>query len=350
MKRNLLMGSFGLMLLAGSMASEVDAQIPSIEELAQLHVARARDAAYEPGFDFTYIFDGLCRKPSPAQLAASAQPTATPANQPASRNTVPPREEWHLEPAKIFDNLYFVGSVNDSAWAVTTSEGIIIVDSTVEFAVEGQIDEGLRAFGLDPADIRYVVLSHAHGDRYFGAKHLQDTYNARVIMSGADWVTVADSNEPDELKPRKDMVATDGMKLTLGDTTLTLNLTPGHTPGTISTLIPLKDGNETHVGSIWGGNAFGYERYGLRYFPTQSDAIRTWRDSSRRYMEIAKEAGADTYLSIHPHHDLTPAKINALRFRMLGDPHPFVSADAVQNHLTVSTECMEAQLAWRNGQ
>ena len=74
MKRNFLMGLCGLMLLAGSMAINVSAQIPSVEEMAQSHVARARAAAYEPGFDFTYIFDGLCRKPSPAQLAASAQP------------------------------------------------------------------------------------------------------------------------------------------------------------------------------------------------------------------------------------------------------------------------------------
>ena len=348
MNRKLLMGFCGIVLLAGSVATGVDAQIPSIEEMAQLHVARARAAAYEPGFDFSYIFDGLCRKPSPAQLAAAAAPTPSPLNQSSGPRTAPPREEWHLEPAKVFDNLYFVGSVADSAWAVNTSAGIVIVDSTVEYTVEGQIVDGLKAFGLDPADIRYVVLSHAHGDRYFGAKHLQDTYGARVIMSAADWETVADSNEPAELKPKKDMVATDGMALTLGDTTLTLHLTPGHTPGTISTLIPLKDGIDTHLGSIWGGNAFGYERYGLRYFPTEADAIRTWRNSSRRYMEITKAAGADTYLSIHPHHDETPDKIDALRFRMPGDPHPFVNADAVQNHLMVSTECMEAQLAWRN--
>jgi glyoxylase-like metal-dependent hydrolase (beta-lactamase superfamily II) len=347
MKRFLIAGSVGAVLSVSWMA-EAKAQAPSFEEMAQVYAAGARAAAYEPGFDFTYVFDGLCEQPSAQELAAAAQPTPEPVNQPVSRQTVPPRSDWHLEPARIFDNLYFVGSVDDSAWAVTTSEGIILVDSTVEYTVEGQIVEGLKAYGLDPADIRYVVLSHAHGDRYFGAKYLQDTYNARLIMSAADWDTVAKSNEPEELKPRKDMVATDGMKLTLGDTTLTLYIVPGHTPGTLATLIPLKDGNETHVGSVWGGNAFGYERYGLRYFPTQADAIRTWRDSSRRYKELAENAGADTYLSIHPHHDKTLDKINALAFRMPGDPHPFVSAEAVQNHLTVSTLCMQAQLAWRH--
>jgi metallo-beta-lactamase class B len=45
------------------------------------------------------------------------------------------------------------------------------------------------------------------------------------------------------------MVATDGQKLTLGDTTVTMYFTPGHTPGTISMLIPLKDGNQRHHGS-----------------------------------------------------------------------------------------------------
>ena len=125
-----------------------------------------------------------------------------------------------------------------------------------------------------------------------------------------------------------------------------------HTPPdhTDMLLVPLKDGNESHLGSIWGGNAFGFERYGLRYFPTESDSIRTWADSSRRFMEITREAGADVYLTIHAHLNKTFDLINALRFRVPGDPHPFVSSKAIENHLTLSTECMEAQLAWRLNQ
>src|SRR5207245_5614013 len=87
---------------------------------------------------------------------------------------------------------------------------------------------------------------------FLRGKNLQDTYNARIIMSEADWTAMAKSNDPNELKAKKDMVATDGMKLTLGDTTQTLYITPGHTQGTISTLVPLKDGNQRHVGAVWG--------------------------------------------------------------------------------------------------
>ena len=56
------------------------------------------------------------------------------------------------------------------------------------------------------------------------------------------------------------MVATDGQKLTLGDTTLTMYITPGHTLGTISTLIPVKDNGTPHLVAEWGGTAFNWLR------------------------------------------------------------------------------------------
>ena len=56
-------------------------------------------------------------------------------------------------------------------------------------------------------------------------------------MSEADW-TLLEGTQRSWRKPKREIVATDGQKLTLGDTTLTLHITPGHTLGTISTLIP----------------------------------------------------------------------------------------------------------------
>jgi metallo-beta-lactamase class B len=218
------------------------------------HVAAARAAA---GREHTALFDTLCSpaalRPAPPAGRGGAAPqggAGAPAARgqapapPAARQT-PPREQWHVAPVKVFDNLYFVGQSEYSAWAVITSDGIIVIDTLFDYSVEEQVANGLKTLGRDPANIKYVIVSHGHGDHSGGAKFLQDNFKARVIMSEADWALVARSTR--DPAPRKDMVATDGMKLTLGDTTLTLYITPGHTPGTISTLVPVKDGGQAHL-------------------------------------------------------------------------------------------------------
>ena len=306
----------------------------------EAHVAAASEAAYRPGHEFMAVFETLCEEPSPGWSAA----------RPAPSNPLPiptgERSDWFVESAKVFDNLYYIGSQANSSWAVTTSEGIIVIDTGFHYSVEELAADGLRKLGLDPADIRYVIVSHAHSDHYMGAKFLQDSYGARIILSDADWNVIENDFYPVDVKPTRDIVATDGMELTLGDTTLTLYVTPGHTPGTISTLIPLIDGDQTHLGSIWGGMTFGFERAGVRYFPDLGTALGTNSSEARRYRDLAAEAGADVFLSIHTRHDKTPEKINALRFRMPGDPHPFVSSDAIARHLTVISECTDARLSW----
>ncbi len=328
------------------MAVVANAQIP--DAVAQAHVAAARNVAFLPEHDISETFDSMCREPRPdtviTQLSSAPAPFATPRSQ--------ERSAWYADPVKVFDNLYYVGSSdqnNQSVWAVTTSEGIILIDSGYDYTVEDLVTNGLQRVGLDAAEIQYVILHHAHGDRYFGAQYLQNTYGARLVMSETDWDVLAKSNQTEELKPRKDMVATDGMRLTLGDTTLTLYITPGHTPGTLSTLIPLKDGDQRHLGYILGGRGATMEDYGVPYFPDMATAIRTWSASIKRFNDIAANAGADVFLSIHPQHDKTFNKFTALRFRKAGAPHPFVSTEFIQNHTTVMTECMEAQLVWLGG-
>jgi len=328
------------LLLAACAPAEDTADSAAVVSEFDRHVAIAREAAFRPGHDFTAVFDTLCDEPDPGWSAArpaASNPMAIPTGD---------RSEWFVEPAKVFDNLYYIGSQPNSSWAITTSEGIIVVDTGFHYSIEELAADGLRKLGLDPADIRYVIVSHAHSDHYMGAKSLQDTYGARIILSEADWNVIESDFYPADVKPTRDIVATDGMELTLGDTTLTLYVTPGHTPGTISTLVPLKDGDENHLGSIWGGMTFGFERAGVRYFPDLPTALQTNSSEARRYRDIAAEAGADVFLSIHTRHDLTPEKIAAVGSRAPGDPHPFVSSDAIARHLTVISECTDARLAW----
>ena len=145
--------------------------------------------------------------------------------------------------------MYYVGSKPVAAWAVTTSEGIILIDTLYEYSVEDEIVNGLKKLGLDPTKIKYVVVTHGHADHYAGAPYLQSRLGARILMSAADWEFMQSQRNPN--RPTRDMVVTDGQRLTLGDATLTLYLTPGHTPGTISLLVPVKDGGREHLAAMW---------------------------------------------------------------------------------------------------
>ena len=335
-----------LMSLVGG--NTIDANGQSAAAGAARHVSAARAVAYKPGHDFTWVFTQNCTEPAPGTTEPRRGPAPTP-----RVASIPPRSEWLREPAKVFDNLYYVGTQLQSMWAVTTSEGIILHDTAYDYMIRDAVDSGFKKLGLDPKQIKYVIVAHAHTDHYLGAKYLQDTYGARIIMSEADWNFMPKdfeekSKTADARMPRKDMVATDGMKLTLGDTTLTLYVTPGHTPGTISTLVPVKDGNQRHLASIWGGSGVPPGEL-LMAFPTYEVATSTYAASAKRYRDIVSKAGADVYLSSHTVHDRTLNKLNALQFRNPGDPHPFVSKEAVMRHLTLVQECAEAQAAWASG-
>jgi metallo-beta-lactamase class B len=154
-------------------------------------------------------------------------------------------------PAAAFDNLYFVGGAWSSAWALKTSEGIILIDALNNPPeAEALIETGLRKLGLDPAQIRYIVVSHGHGDHYGGAQYLAEKYKSRVVMSEADWRMVATGLEFTSRQwpapPARDIAVKPGESLTLGDTTIVFQATPGHTWGTLSPVFPVRSGGKTH--------------------------------------------------------------------------------------------------------
>src|SRR5262245_43434732 len=182
------------------------------KDSAEAHVAAAKAAA---GQEHTEVFNSLCTAPAAPAPAPAARQGGAP---PAQPQGPPPRAQWHVDPVKVFDNLYYLGQSEYSAWAVSTSEGIIVVDALFDYSVEDEIVNGLTKLGLDPKTIKYVLVSHGHSDHAGGAKLLQDRFGARVIMSAADWDLIA-RNTQAWPKAKRDMVATDGQRLTLGDTT-----------------------------------------------------------------------------------------------------------------------------------
>src|SRR6266853_1673897 len=85
----------------------------------------------------------------------------------------PAKRDFDAEPARVFDNLYFVGGKIHSSWALTTREGIILIDTIYPYNSEELIVGGMKKLGLDPKGIKYVLVSHAHADHIGGAEMLQ---------------------------------------------------------------------------------------------------------------------------------------------------------------------------------
>jgi len=257
----------------------------------------------------------------------------------------PDRAGWYAPPFKVFDNFYWLGTRQHSSWALQTSGGIIILDTNFAWATEPEIIEGMTKLGLKPADIKYVTISHAHGDHDQGAAELQKRYGAKVVMGAPDWdATVQRPATAAGGVPTKDIsVGPEGYKLTLGDATVDIVSTPGHTPGTISYIFPVKDQGRTVMVAYSGGTLTGA-------FGTDAKRWDEYIGSQQRIAKAAADAGASVIISNHSEYDgaYTKARLIAAP-RQVGETHPFiVGADAVQKYFTVMSECATASKL-RNG-
>ena len=251
---------------------------------------------------------------------------------------IPAKETWYAEGGQVFDNLYLLTTKVNSAWAVKTSEGIILIDTLFGYAAQDAIVDGLKKVGLDPADIKYIIVSHAHGDHDGSVKFLQDTYKSRVIMGPKDWELTARAANP----ARHDIEATDGQRVTLGDTTVTIYITPGHTAGTLSVLVPVKDHGEPHVAMEWGGTALSGA--------TSKEMLESYISNAKRFRDISDGSGADVIIVNHTDYNDALNRFERTKTRKAGEPHPWiVGKGEVQTYLTVVEECAKSWLANGNG-
>ena len=126
------------------------------------HVDLARKAA---GTEWTQAVDFIC-KVNPDRANRADDPL--------------------IAPTKVFDNVYAIGRTGTTVWAITTSAGIVLIDAGYADQLETVLLPGLKAVGLDPNNVRYILLGHGHGDHFGGAAYFQDK-GARVVLSAADW-------------------------------------------------------------------------------------------------------------------------------------------------------------------
>jgi metallo-beta-lactamase class B len=287
---------------------------------AQKHIAAAMALAKS---DLVAEAKAFCTATGPQRVALARQAAG-----------LPQLEDRPLEPIKIFENLYYFGFSDVGAWAIPTSEGIILFDA-LNSADEARdiLVAGMKKVGLDPAQIKYMVIGHGHNDHTGGGLYIQNTYRPRVLMGGPDWDLVEKNQRADRPQPKRDMATTDGQKLTLGDTTVTIVHTPGHTPGTIGMLVPVKHRGQTHTAMILSG--------------TQITSRQSLAAFEHVFNDYARAQKAETALGGHP--DILVNKLTTMEALAKQYPtgdHPLLMGpERFSRYMGIMLECAQARLA-----
>jgi metallo-beta-lactamase class B len=250
-----------------------------------------------------------------------------------------------LEAVKLFDNVYAVGNSETAVYALTSSEGIVLLDAGFENKAESVLVPHLQKLGLDPARVKYILLGHGHADHFGGAKYFQDKYGTKIATTAADWDLI---NAPARggaagAKPAKDVVLAEGQPFKFGDLTITPIEIPGHTPGSLAFIFPVKDKGQTRTAGLFGGTV-------LTTGILTTDALKQYIQSIGHYLDVAKRMNVDVELQNHPIFDGMPDKLAKLKGATASDPNPFVIGnDRYLKMWNIVSECIQAEIARREG-
>jgi metallo-beta-lactamase class B len=317
----------GLLALVTVMAAAYAQSPESVPDTIEGHLAAGKNAA--GGRDNTPDFYGLVTAICVAPQHGAPSPDA-----PAPREN-PNRKAAYMPPKKAFDDVYWMGSEGVSAWLLTSDDGYILYDTANVYDAEDVLVGGMQKLGLDPAKVKYVIVSHGHRGESGGAYLFQSRYGARIVT--ADWELIEGSRYGYPTgKPKRDIVATDGMKITVGDRTVTLYLTPGHTPGTISGIFQVHDQGKPLTVVYSGGTEFN--------FPNDVAHFDQYLASVRKLAALAAAANATIIINNQSEFNGAADKLRILADRQPGERHPLdVGAEAVARYFGIEDECAQAQ-------
>jgi metallo-beta-lactamase class B len=230
-------------------------------------------------------------------------------------------------PHQIVGNLYYVGSRGLASYLIATPEGHVLINSSLESSVP-LIQQSIEQLGFRVADVKVLLISHAHWDHCAGSAEIKKLAGARYMVMEADVPEIEAggrgnfhyANLPSTFYPptKVDRVLRDGDEVKLGDAVLVARHTPGHTKGTTTWTMKVRDADKTLNVVIVGSpnvNA-GYKLVGNSMYPRIAD------DYTRSFA-VLKTLPCDVFLGAHGSYYGMEAKYPKLK---AGGPNPFIDA------------------------
>lgn len=265
-------------------------------------------------------------------------------------------------PVRVVGNLFQLGEVvpqryQNFAYLITTPEGHILINSGAPDAPANQaalspalIRRQMQSLGFAYADLRILLLSHAHYDHFGGHADIQQHTGARVQVMEGDDEAVRTGVISDEgvliriAKPcRVDAVLHDGSVVDWGGVRLTAHHTPGHTQGATTWEMQLRDGDRD-VSVMILDSALSYQNF-LQFHGDQPERFpdRVRLQENVRTLRLLRRLGSDVDIVLGPH---TARMEGASVFERFLDQKRTELLQAVQVQLMEATspEIWEARL------
>lgn len=283
-----------------------------------------------------------------AQYGVSASPASPEASAihdiPACPAGAAVMDGWNdrAPPRRIFGNTWYVGTCGLSAVLVTSDQGHVLIDGGT-VAAGPLIEANIRALGLDPHAVKYLLNSHEHSDHAAGLAHLQAATGAPLLARAPALATLrkgkSDRSDPQYLEPGGSFppvadvaVIGDGEVVRVGPLALTAHATPGHTPG----------------GTSWTWRSCeGARCLGIAY----TDSVSAISDAQYRYLDhpemvAAFRRGLDTLAALPCDIHVTPHPLGSDLFaRLAGDgAAPLVDAGACKRYAQNGRAQLDARL------
>lgn len=234
-------------------------------------------------------------------------------------------------PHRIAGNLFYVGSRDLASYLITTPEGHILINSSLEESVP-LIRDAVEKLGFKFTDIHILLISHAHSDhcagsaeilKLTGAKHFVMAEDADAVENGGARKARVGKGDYTQFPPAKvDRRLKDGDEVKLGDAVLVAHRTPGHTPGCTTWTMKVNGLNAVIIGSP-NVNP-GYVLVGNKNYPAiATDYEKTFR--------VLKSLPVDLFLGAHGGYYAMETKHRL--FLVAGGSNPFVDPEGYHRYV-----------------